>query len=467
LAVKSTAVKTLALKAPLLVKLELTDACNHACIHCYNPRRSTSAESIRYGSSGARREGSQAFLEEIVDKLGAAEIFDLNITGGEPFMAKQKLYSLLNRAAPYQFGVTISTNATRITPDDARALKEYDIRGVLVAFLTEDAQLYQQLTGSYHAHERTIRGIRTLQSEHIPVATNTVVTTRTLPTLERTLRMLIEDLGVREVYATKFMPSPLIPDSGALELGPADMQRMIEIMLKVKESYRRQLAGPLEPLPEWIYGLHPELGQLFPRRACPAGVSEIAIDVRGDIYSCAHLGRAYGNICSEPLDAIWSRIQDECSCAADVCRASGETLSVSAESITTGINNKFVLQQEDHQRANQLREQFLSSSSSGIDRYATKVHCVPHTRIRSESFGYTVYVSPRHHAFVNEGTIDLLQKISSSKSIDGVSILEINPHRDPLIDSVIDELLFKRIICPSANSPVYVNKTGALLEAMQ
>ena len=76
-------------KAPLSIQLELTSACNHKCIHCYNYWREPG------DSLGTIRKEN---LHRIIQNLVKSEVADLILTGGEPLLFPELLYEAIDLA---------------------------------------------------------------------------------------------------------------------------------------------------------------------------------------------------------------------------------------------------------------------------------------------------------------------------------------------------------------------------------
>lgn len=93
---------------PVNASIELTYACNEACIHCYNP------DSPREGGIGTQKakpvgemkaEEYYPVLDEM-KKIGVAKII---FTGGDPFM-KKDLFKILEYAHKLKFAFSVYTN---------------------------------------------------------------------------------------------------------------------------------------------------------------------------------------------------------------------------------------------------------------------------------------------------------------------------------------------------------------------
>ena len=124
----------LKLKSPLRVQLEITDRCNHKCVHCYKPDQ-------------GYEKTPELPARELVKKISDAEVFRLIITGGEPFASKERLYSILEAAKKYPtLETSINSNGTLITKEDSALLKSYGIKGVLISLPSSDPGTLMSIT---------------------------------------------------------------------------------------------------------------------------------------------------------------------------------------------------------------------------------------------------------------------------------------------------------------------------------
>ena len=74
------------LSAPLVVQVELTERCPNQCLHCYNYWRH-GGDSL---SSIATLSLQQ--IDRIMSELERSKVFEIVITGGEPFLNKAGLF---------------------------------------------------------------------------------------------------------------------------------------------------------------------------------------------------------------------------------------------------------------------------------------------------------------------------------------------------------------------------------------
>lgn len=93
---------------PFAISIELTYACNEACIHCYNPN------SPREGGFEAHKQQPKGELEtkeyfKLLDGLYNMGVAKITFTGGDPFM-KKDLLQILQYAHKLKFAFSVYTN---------------------------------------------------------------------------------------------------------------------------------------------------------------------------------------------------------------------------------------------------------------------------------------------------------------------------------------------------------------------
>ena len=110
---------------PFAASIELTYACNEACIHCYNPNspRQGGEGTVKERPHGEMQEADYFKVLEDMKRLGVAKII---FTGGDPFM-KNGLLNILKYAHKLKFAFSLYTNgqalyANRLLYEEIREL---------------------------------------------------------------------------------------------------------------------------------------------------------------------------------------------------------------------------------------------------------------------------------------------------------------------------------------------------------
>ncbi|MFZ2310665.1 MAG: radical SAM protein, partial [Patescibacteria group bacterium] len=154
------------LSYPIDVQIELTEACNQKCQHCYN--------FWRYDSDLVKKDELNAdkFLL-VLDKLNECGISMITLTGGEPLLRPEIFFTLLKQAKKYNMEVGLNSNAVLINKEMAEKMFEAGLDHALISVLgiesTHDS--VSNLSGGFR---KTCQGISNLVEAGIPVAVNMV-----------------------------------------------------------------------------------------------------------------------------------------------------------------------------------------------------------------------------------------------------------------------------------------------------
>ena len=122
--------------APLLVQVELTEACNLRCKFCYNSQKP------RYNHN----------VFEMLDKLAEQGVMQVNLTGGEP-LAHPRFFEILDYACKRFPNVVVLSNGSLMDRDALEKIHQTDVTSVNISIHgdrdTHDA--LTQVPGSYDA----------------------------------------------------------------------------------------------------------------------------------------------------------------------------------------------------------------------------------------------------------------------------------------------------------------------------
>lgn len=133
----------------------MTSDCNNKCLHCYN--------FWKYNSNIKRSALSIEEWCEVARILGENDIFYVTVTGGEPFLEKDKTYKFMKSLCEHNIRIMINSNATLITDEDAKRLLDYSVEIFLVSLISFNEKIHNIIVNSDTAFKKTISGINLLQ----------------------------------------------------------------------------------------------------------------------------------------------------------------------------------------------------------------------------------------------------------------------------------------------------------------
>jgi radical SAM protein with 4Fe4S-binding SPASM domain len=174
-------------RAPLMGQFELTRRCNLGCLMCYIRQKPGDAQAIK-------EELSASQWIDLARQARDEGMLYLLLTGGEVLVRKD-FFEILDGISSLGLWINLSTNATLLTPAIARELARYPLGSVAVTLYGASAATYGQVTGVPEGFERTLRGVRLLQEQGIPLRLRSTMIRHNVADLQGLLAVA-EDLGL-------------------------------------------------------------------------------------------------------------------------------------------------------------------------------------------------------------------------------------------------------------------------------
>jgi radical SAM protein with 4Fe4S-binding SPASM domain len=286
------------LSKPLTAQLEITDFCNHKCIHCYNLDSKPENRPNRAVDDDTVIRIAQTFIDN--------QIFGVVVTGGEPLIKKKLTKSVLSLLKDNKIKVSLNSNITLFDDDFIDFLKHKKI-GVLTSCPSANTTSFSQLVGvdNYSLFENNIKK---LVAANIHFTVNMVITKENLHEIRYTAEKM-KNLGCKSFTAT---PMGLNVDYPRLDLllSKDDVRAVIDELLLIEEKLGLRV-DILEALPKCIFSeqILSEKHSFLNRR-CQAGRTNIAVSCNGDVRPCAHNPTSYGNVLQDDLKNIWQNMSD-------------------------------------------------------------------------------------------------------------------------------------------------------------
>lgn len=286
------------LSLPLTAQLEITDYCNHRCVHCYNldsevqnrPSRKVSDETVL------------ACAQKLIDN----QIFSVIVTGGEPLIKKELTKKVIILLKANHTKVALNTNLTLADDDFIQFLKKQKV-GVLTSCPSGEESSFVKLVGidNYKLFESKIKK---LVDAGVRFTVNMVVTKDNLHEVRLTAEKM-KAIGCKSFAATPMGLNVEYPRLDLL-LSVADVRKVIADLLWIEENLKMRV-DILEALPKCVFPEDVLKGKhSFLNRKCQAGRTVIAISCNGDVRPCAHNPYSYGNLLKEDLRDIWQQMSE-------------------------------------------------------------------------------------------------------------------------------------------------------------
>lgn len=286
------------LSLPLTAQLEVTDFCNHRCIHCYNLDSKIKNRPVRKIDDGT----VLACAKKLIDN----QIFSVIVTGGEPLLKKELTKNVIRLLKASNTRVSLNTNLTLADDDFISFLKEQNV-GVLTSCPSGVAGSFAKLVGidNYSVFEANITK---LVAAGVRFTVNMVVTKDNLQEVRITAGKM-KALGCKSFAATPMGLNVEYPRLDLL-LSVDEVRAVIADLLWIEETLKMRV-DVLEALPKCVFPDEVLRGKhAFLNRKCQAGRTVIAVSCNGDVRPCAHNPYSYGNLLEEDLYDIWQKMSD-------------------------------------------------------------------------------------------------------------------------------------------------------------
>lgn len=257
---------------PLSIVIELLTACNERCKHCYIPE---------HNSMGLDTEQ----VKDILKQFRAAGGLNVTFTGGEIFLRKD-LFELIEEARKLYLRVFLLTNATLITDEVAKKLKQLNVAEVSVSIYSMDEIEHDWITGESGSLKKSLLGIENVKKYNIPVRVKT-------PLMDVNRYAFYNVSKYCKENGFKFMTSAIIFAQSNGDKKTYDLRirnnELEKILLEIKEYNE---AKPNDKYEE----------------ACGALKYTLAIDCLGNIYPCNSFYYKLGNIKEDKLIDVWNSL---------------------------------------------------------------------------------------------------------------------------------------------------------------
>lgn len=272
----------------------ITEKCNLRCKHCYHDNY-TSANELNLDE-----------LKYIADKIDTTlkrwnKKGTLSITGGEPFVVKDKIFPLLhhiNSLETIQY-FDILTNGSLLDQNILDRLKEFKkFRRVQLSLEAANQRLNDQIRGD-GSYDATLSAVKLLKNNDFQVAIMMTVSNLNKNEIEPMVNLL-EKEGVDTFSVERFMPEGMgtnLKDEFLTSEELKDVFQRIYSLAMKKDKIRILLYRPLFAL---LNGNDPTVGAM-----CSAGINALTIMHDGTIYPCRRLPIPIGNALKDSFYKIW------------------------------------------------------------------------------------------------------------------------------------------------------------------
>ena len=331
-----------ALKYPPTVFWEVTERCNHNCIHCFNYWR-TDIDHIQF--SDKTEEEYLEIAKKIVDNKPVKVVF----TGGEPLAVFPKIRPALDYIKNQSIAVSFNTNIALLTEEIAAYFQEKRI-SLFVSFPSANELEFNKIVAKKDAYAKVLAALDLAKKYHLDVYYNAVISKINLKSIFDTAYFLKQKYNAKQISVTRVsMPINAREHFDEYMLTKEELDEYMEACVRINQELGMmvQAASPITPCSI----VTPQAYELFAfEGSCEAGKSSYVVASNGMVRACARDDKEYGMFMSEPFGDIWKRMEEwrdesfipnECSDCEHVsnCRGGCRVDSVIKSGKHDGIDN--------------------------------------------------------------------------------------------------------------------------------
>lgn len=273
-------------RAPLLVTVNVTGACNLRCRYCYfQPRAQTHMAMDDYTKA-------LAVLRE-------NEIFLLTLSGGEAFLHPE-IDTLLELAHETFEEVSVLTNGTVLQDSHFRTIGRIVVRKGLfpiqVSLDSTDARINDSTRGRTAT---VLENLKRLKDVGASVTVAIVLSAQNIDGIEETIASLVDI--TRHFHVMPVKPVAFLRGEDAhLRVAPERMRQAWEELIGLRAKYGVHVRTPIDELCDRV-----ETSAVG--APCMAGFSKLTIDPNLDVRPCDKcVSAVVGNLREESLAEIWN-----------------------------------------------------------------------------------------------------------------------------------------------------------------
>jgi radical SAM protein with 4Fe4S-binding SPASM domain len=297
---------------------EVTQRCNHACLHCYNVWQ---GEPVPQYPRGELNTHQTLFL--LAKALDETNCHHITLTGGEPLLRKD-LPILLDFLRERNVRVTLISNGRLLDEHTSLSLIEHGVGLFELPLLSYRREIHDRLSAAPEAWDAILAAMANLRLHHGQVVTAFVATRMNIEDLYETIRLAFA-FGARAIMLNRFNPG----GRGRLhlaELLPSAEQ--VRDALSIAEAASAEFGIPIScsiPIQPCLIDVNafPHLGFGY----CSAGTERAyyTLDPLGNVRPCNHSTTILGNLLEESFSDLVSpeRLNDFIHALPAPCSACG------------------------------------------------------------------------------------------------------------------------------------------------
>ncbi len=274
---------------PTFFLINLTDSCNLRCMYCF--RDVHIKESVNINSNELKK-----ICQKIIEYCKNHKVNRIFVQpwGGEPLISYEKIIEIddIFRQTDLEYQIVLSTNATLVTSEVARALFH---RKVHVGISLDGNEELQNLQRPFknretNSFQEVCKGIQNLRDAgYGDIGVICTITKINIDRIEDILNVFINEIKLHTVKLNLVKTNPFSPESEYIAVSDTDkINRFYDVLIDTIINTNRRGYNFFERnLCDKIVNLFGNnTGNICVSRGCLGGDKMIAVNRQGDIFPC-------------------------------------------------------------------------------------------------------------------------------------------------------------------------------------
>ena len=278
---------------------EVTQRCNHTCLHCYNVWNGPERLEGSYPRGELDTAQTLALLNKALDEVRCDHV---TLTGGEPLL-REDLLAILDLLRKRGVRITLISNGHLLDEPTVIDLLDRGVGLFELPLLSRKREVHDRLSGSPGAFDATLAAMAHIRYHWGRFVAVFVATRINLPDLYETIKLAFA-FGSRGMMLNRFNPGGRGRERLDTLLPSADE---MNAALKIANSASAEFSFPIScsiAMPPCLTDHHeyPNLNFGF----CAAGTERAyyTLDPLGNVRPCNHTPTILGNLLDEPFADI-------------------------------------------------------------------------------------------------------------------------------------------------------------------
>lgn len=246
-------------------------------------------------------------LDRIIDQLIDCRVFNVVLTGGEPFSNFEVLLHGVKRLTEAGILVSCNSNLTLADKDKLKKLKDAGLPHILTSLASFDPEMNDKVFNKKGSFIKVVRSIRQAVEIGIKISVNTVISKHSKDHVYKT-GALAHALGASNLFLTRVVPSTSCPGEVAKEfvLDPGEYIPALDDAIRLRDETGMTI-GSLIQYPVCFLKDVVKYSD-FVGRGCQAGKKMVCINADGETHGCFHERESYGNVLKIGLRSVWQNL---------------------------------------------------------------------------------------------------------------------------------------------------------------